>query len=179
MPRTPKNTTPLTPVQWNVYQANTKLVTWVVRRYYAMHAADREIIESAADDALIRCCRSFQFPRGLQFSTYSTPAVQRAAADAAKRITLQAFAAADRAVPTPDAIDDVDRADAGAGVRAACDAVLDAVPERWRLVWLARQDGRTLAALGLELGLSKERVRQIEEKVRDLLADALWRWEHA
>jgi RNA polymerase sigma factor (sigma-70 family) len=45
-------------------------------------------------------------------------------------------------------------------------AVLDATEklrERWRLVVKARMDGRTLDEIGAQLGVTRERVRQIEE----------------
>lgn len=69
--------------------------------------------------------------------------------------------------PNPE--DHVTRADEVTGVREALCAALDKLTDRERRIVEARlmsEDPTTLEQLGVEMGVSKERVRQLEERIR-------------
>lgn len=66
------------------------------------------------------------------------------------------------------------------GVRAKLDEALSLLSERERHIVEARilaDDPRTLESLGLEMGVSKERVRQLEARARGKLRDSLADYE--
>lgn len=82
--------------------------------------------------------------------------------------------------PTPE--DVVGREETRDGVRAIMDSVLQRLSERERKIVHARMLADmpcTLEELGVELGVSKERVRQLEERVRHKLRDSLAELEPA
>ena len=81
---------------------------------------------------------------------------------------------------TPEEI--VARKDTVAGVREALGDALEALTERERRIVEARmlaEDPTTLQALGTEMGVSKERVRQLESRARDKLRVSLARFRPA
>ena len=76
--------------------------------------------------------------------------------------------------PTPE--DHVARSDEMTGVRAALEIALDKLSERERRIVEARlmsEEPTTLEQLGVEMGVSKERVRQLEERIRRKLRTEL------
>ena len=76
--------------------------------------------------------------------------------------------------PTPE--DDVARTSEVTGVRAALAVALGKLSERERRIVSARlmsDEPTTLEALGNEMGVSKERVRQLEERIRRKLRTEL------
>jgi RNA polymerase sigma factor (sigma-70 family) len=58
-------------------------------------------------------------------------------------------------------------------VRARVQAALASLPERLRMVVLRRQAGERLRVIGEDLGVSRERVRQIEMEAYQLLREVL------
>lgn len=76
----------------------------------------------------------------------------------------------------PTVVDDLDASAHRAQVNQAVQAAIRRLPERERDVLCRRMRGETLAAIGLALGVCKERVRQIETKARRRLEPQLARW---
>ena len=140
-----------------------------------------ELAERISDGnlALLRAVDGFDFARGNKFSTYATWAIRNHLSRAMRR---EEQARGRLALgPTPSAPEAADtRTDAGAEQRAqerrerVVARLLGHLDERERRVIVGRfgiggVSEETLRQLGAELGISKERVRQIESSARGKL----------
>lgn len=176
------------PVKDQLVQSNLRLVVSIARRHCPAGAGDR-IFELVSDGnvALLRAVEKFDYARGFRFSTYATWAITRAFARAVPEEAVQAarfrtgldeiLIAADdhRSIPFPSE-EPKDQ------IRTRVAAGLSELDERERLIVERRfglggdDGGKTFDEIGREIGISKERVRQIEmralRKLRQSLGEA-------
>lgn len=178
-----------TTVKNRLIQANLRLVVSIAKRHMA---GDRGLnlfeLVSEGNVALIRAVEKFDYSRGFRFSTYATWAVSRAFARAVPEEVVHSsryrtgldevlYATSD-CQTIPMQVDD--SRDHVRATLADCLADLD---DRERLIVQRRfgiggdeADGKTFDEIGREIGVSKERVRQIEmralQKLRVSLGEA-------
>ena len=165
-------------IRQQLIRANLRLVTAVARRYVGRSGDLQELIGDG-QVALIRAVDKFDFARGLKFSTYATWVIRNELfrairTDGRPRLWL---------VPGHTAVfrDTADtRAVAGAQQRAqdlreqVVARLLGRLDARERRILVGRfgiggGSEETLKEIGVALGISKERVRQIETGAREKL----------
>jgi RNA polymerase primary sigma factor len=165
-------------VKERIVRANLRLVIAVARRY-AWRGG--ELAERISDGnlALLRAVDGFDIARGYKFSTYATWAIRNHLSRAMRREDQARGRLALGPTPSvPEAADT--RTDAGAELRAqerrerVVARLLGHLDERERRVIVGRfgiggASEETCRQLGAELGISKERVRQIESSARGKL----------
>jgi RNA polymerase primary sigma factor/RNA polymerase sigma factor len=169
-----------------IIQANLRLVVSIMKRYVNENDGTFELI-SDGNISLMRAVEKFDYRRGAKFSTYATWAIQRNNArrfadDIKRRIrfqTSQDEALADSPQPHFDPRH-VERTQQERADRIA--TVLKQLDDRDRQIIERRYglgrnlEAKTLKEIGAELGVSKERVRQLEtramERLRELARDA-------
>ena len=165
-------------VKQRIVRANLRLVVAVARRYRGRADELAELV-SIGNLALIRAVDKFDFARGHKFSTYATWVIRNDLVRAIRKDgRLRERPALERRAVYMDTVDT--RADPGEQ-RSARDGreevmarLLGQLDERERRVLVGRfgiGGGReeTLRQIGAELGISKERVRQIESRARGKL----------
>lgn len=167
-----------------IIKANLRLVVAIAKKHTAAAGTLMDLI-SEGNFSLMRAVEKFDYTKGFRFATYASWAIAK---DYAKKIPAEA-AKIDKASELPD---DVQRdfRTAAAGViavegvgRSLVQTIKDNLSEREQYIILKhfgllgsaiRKDTKTLKDIGDELGLSKERVRQIElialQKLRSLLS---------
>ena len=130
--------------------------------------------------ALIHAVDGFDFARGNRFSSYATWAIRNLLVDNERRFFRRPghqFAFKEEAVVERDRdVDEYDREEAQNRRRSAVNRWLGRLDERDRQIIVSRYGlggapQQTLAEIGQDLGISKERVRQIEvaqTKLREL-----------
>jgi RNA polymerase sigma factor (sigma-70 family) len=173
-----------------IVSANTSLVLAMVRRARNSIVEISELI-SEGNLALLRCADKFDFARGFKFSTYACRAIlasfSRAAAKQARyRLAFPAtfdpamersdFVEQRRERTEVESLDDLKQilrqnsADLSAVERRVLTArfALDSVPDE-----TGQFRGKTLEQVGDLLGVSKERVRQIQNQALDKLRGVL------
>jgi RNA polymerase primary sigma factor/RNA polymerase sigma factor len=169
-----------------IIQANLRLVVSIMKRYVTESDGTFELI-SDGNISLMRAVEKFDYSRGAKFSTYATWAIQRNNArrfadDIKRRIrfqTSQDEALADSPQAHFDPVQ-TERAHQERANRVA--RVLEQLDARDRRIIEGRYglggslEAKTLKEVGDELGVSKERVRQLEtramERLRELARDA-------
>lgn len=165
-----------------IARANLRLVASIVRKL-SSSADEFDEFVGEANIILLNAIDKFNFARGYRFSTYATHAIQRHlyrhSGKTNKRkghetsATDSVSAAADETLE-PDEPTQADVLAAADAVMARIDAVLD---QRERTIIMARfglnDSSRTssLRELGEQLGLSKERVRQLQQQALEKLAE--------
>ncbi len=171
-----------------IAQANLRLVTSIAKRHLGPKSMDFAEAISDGNLSLLRAIEKFDYARGFKFSTYASWAIIRNYARTipeehyrmARYVTgtdeLLAAAADARADSRPD--------HKLAGVGEAVAQVLDLLNTRERAVVADRygltsdQGPRTLAQTGRTLGVTKERIRQIERSALEKLRAALGPHQH-
>lgn len=174
-----------TEIQGRIIQANLRLVVSIAKRH-VRGGRSQDLFELISDGnvALMRAVDKFDYARGFRFSTYASWAMTRHYA----RSLPEEYQHTDRYQTgcdemlsvTRDYRDDNSEAEAAQHQRKAAVAnLLGELDERERSVvelhfGLAGRDaGRTLEDIGRELGISKERARQLEQRALRKLKAAL------
>jgi RNA polymerase sigma factor (sigma-70 family) len=165
----------LTPEQQRLAADNVGLAYQFASKNSPPGGMDYEEWES---ECLLRLCLAagtYRPEMGWKFSTYAVRCLQsgwchvqvhntREMRDYRRRLTIGEMDVHIR-----------DRSEKGAclnEVRAQLDALLARLPERERLVLRGRANGKFLTEIGRELGITRERVRQIQERA----LFRLWRY---
>jgi RNA polymerase primary sigma factor len=165
-------------VKNQIIRANLRLVVSISKRYLGTTNAFFELV-SDGNMSLIRAVEKFDFARGNKFSTYASWAIMRNFS----RSIPEEKNRRDRFVTGHDdlfeaaADDRADEHETEALQRRNQNAVkgmLDHLEERERRIIVSRfglggSGEQTLEQLGRELGVTKERVRQIEARAREKL----------
>lgn len=168
-----------------IIQANLRLVVSIAKRH-TFGRPSLNLFELVSDGnlSLMRAVDKFDFGRGFRFSTYATWAITRgfarsvpeelALADRFQTGCDEMLASAGGAEPDADGGEEN-----AAAAKAAVTRTLRLLDERERVI-VERHfglggaaGGQTLDEIGRELGISKERVRQIEMKALAKLRTSL------
>lgn len=175
-------------VRDRIVQANLRLIVALARKFAGRFATFEELV-SDGNWTLLYAVEKFDCSRGFRFSTYATHATQRDYYRQIERRRKHALRQVSdggelleqsgRDALATDDTEEIDPRDRFAEVLQAIQTRLD---ERERVILAARfgiceqASGQTLRAVGEQLGLSKERVRQLQaqalEKLRAALDDA-------
>ncbi len=165
-------------VKNQIIRSNLRLVVSIAKRYMGTTNIFFELV-SDGNMSLIRAVEKFDFARGNKFSTYASWAIMRNFS----RTIPEEKHRRDRFVTGHDdlfeaaADDRADEHETEAVQKRNRDAVkgmLDHLEERERRIIISRfglggAGEQTLEQLGQELGVTKERVRQIEARAREKL----------
>lgn len=158
---------------WNrLVQANLRLVVSIARRFVDSNHSFDELV-SDGQIALMNAIEKFDYSRGFRFSTYATHAIQRSYYRRIKNrqrdLNRIKSTTTDIMEEVPDRFDSEDTsAEDFRRIQNLMDWIDDELDERERYIVAARfglnsdHDTRTLRTIGEELGISKERVRQIQ-----------------
>ena len=168
-----------------VTQCNLRLVVSIARRFSDNRNGFEELV-SEGNLILMKAVDRFDYSRGFRFSTYATHAVQRhifRLFQVRQRRRSREQITADEVLGDlmPPTLPDGSEGDAGVEVRRLLHEWNDCLDEREQYVIGARfgvdghNDARTLRDLSDELGVSKERIRQVQiramEKLREFVED--------
>lgn len=155
-------------------RSNLRLVVALARRVKGRSPGFDELV-SEGNMALIRAVEKFDYARGFRFSTYATWAVRRAfyhLMDVERRRMTHALTGQTEMCELADWHDPRGETSSilSLGALQELGQILETLNDRERLVIDLRfglRDGQrwTLRKVGTELGVSKERVRQIEIKI--------------
>ena len=159
-------------VRNHIVQANTRLVVSIARRFKSAVDAFDEMI-STGNLVLIKAAERFDYSRGFRFSTYATHSVQRelyrVSGKGRKRRSTEVATAPEILLESVEARDEVQQhAKQHRKVQYVRSLMEQVLPEREMQVVLSRfglnagSQGTTLREIGEELGLSKERIRQLQ-----------------
>jgi RNA polymerase primary sigma factor len=168
-------------VRNQIVRANLRLVVSIAKRHVGPHD---DLFERFSDGnyVLIRAVESFDYSRGNKFSTYATWAIlngfKRAVRGRNPRHPQVLFGHDEALMVSVEPHSDaLEKSDLQEKRQAAVARLLAKLGDRERRLLVGRfgiggGDEKTLVQLGQELGISKERVRQIaaraEEKLRGL-----------
>jgi RNA polymerase primary sigma factor len=166
----------------DIARANLRLVMSICRKVSSTPDDFDEFV-SEANGILLNAIDKFNFARGYRFSTYATHAIQRHL----YRFVERASKRRSREHHATDAVEGItvdSSDDTGPSAReflVAAEAIMermgDVLDERERIIIRGRfglnESGQasTLRELGAQLGLSKERVRQLQLVALDKLAE--------
>jgi RNA polymerase primary sigma factor len=163
-------------IRTQIIRANLRLVVSIARRRLGPRD---DLFERISDGnlVLIRAVESFDYSRGNKFSTYATWAIRNQFArafrgkDRRPQLLLghEAFEAA-----VDPRTDDLERSDLQEWRQEAFARLLGRLDDREQRIIVARYGiagarVRTLKQIGKELGISQERVRQIEARAQQKL----------
>ncbi len=169
----------------NIVQANLRLVISIVKKFANNHCSFDDLLSDGII-ALMRAVEKFDYDRGFRFSTYATQVVRRNCyrmvmdrQEERLKVTNSVYE------PGLDVADDVRTPTMSEGrwstMRQHLGALLDQLDRREKFIIRARfslgghRRVQTLQSLADALGVSKERVRQLEKRAMDklrLLADS-------
>jgi RNA polymerase primary sigma factor/RNA polymerase sigma factor len=164
-----------------IIQANLRLVVSIMKRYVTENEGTFELI-SDGNISLLRAVEKFDYTRGAKFSTYATWAIQKNNArqfadDIKRRIRFQTSQDEALAASPQEHFDPVqaeraqdERAERVAGVLAHLDRRDRQIIEA-RFGLAGNLEAKTLKEVGNELGVSKERVRQLEQRAMERLRE--------
>jgi RNA polymerase primary sigma factor len=178
-----------------IVRMNVSLVLAMARRS-RIHGVELSDLVSEGNLALLRCVDKFDFARGFKFSTYACRAILSAfvrAATKASRYRSQVNAVFEPELERSDFLErrrESIQDDCVAGLKSILETNLAELNAVERNVITARfaldaapseelTRGRTLEQVGELLGVSKERVRQIQNKALAKLKGVLERTEFA
>lgn len=169
-----------------IIQANLRLVVSIMKRYVTENDGTFELI-SEGNVSLMRAVEKFDYTRGFRFSTYASWAIRKNNAreftnQIKRRIRFQTSHDEVLADCPQEHFDPVqaERAQRERAVRVA--KVLARLDTRDRRIIEGRfglagnQESKTLKEVGAEMGVSKERIRQLEaramQRLRELAREA-------
>jgi RNA polymerase primary sigma factor len=167
-------------IKAQIVRANLRLVVSIARKHLGPHD---DLFERVSDGnyAMIRAAEWFDFSRGNKFSTYATWAIRnhflRAFREKNRRQPQLLFGHDEvLAVEADPGRDDLERSDLQERRQEALARLLARLDDRERRIIVGRfgiggAPARTLTQVGKELGISKERTRQIEARARDKLRE--------
>jgi RNA polymerase primary sigma factor/RNA polymerase sigma factor len=165
-----------------IVQANLRLVVSIAKR----HITGTEDFFSLVSDgnmSLIRAAEKFDFSRGNKFSTYASWAIMKNFA----RTIPEEYKHRDRFRVTPDELfaahEDTRGGETGQETaqqvrEGQVEKILSRLDEREQQIIISRfgldhsQEPQTLKEVGRELGVTKERIRQIEARAMNKLRQA-------
>jgi RNA polymerase primary sigma factor len=161
-----------------IVRANLRLVVSIAKRDRSPHD---DLFERVSDGnyVLIRAVERFDYSRGNKFSTYATWAIRNHFARAFRgkdrrrpEFLFGDFEAFEAAVDPRS--DDLERSDLQERRQGAFARLLARLDDRERRIIVGRfgiggASVQTLRQIGKELGISKERTRQIETRAKDKL----------
>jgi RNA polymerase primary sigma factor len=161
-------------VKNQIVEMNLRLVVSIAKTRVG---AGYGLSESVSDGnfALIQAVDLFDFARGYKFSTYATRAIRNQLARSRRRSICgldRSLISYEETLTAPDpGVDEHDRAEVRDRMCSAVRRWLGRLDERERRILASHYgiDGarkQTLTQIGQELGISKERVRQIEDRAR-------------
>ncbi len=165
-------------VKNQIIKANLRLVVSIAKKHVGPSNDFFELV-SDGNMALIRAVEKFDFARGNKFSTYASWAIMNRFARSIPeenhrrdRFVTGHEAMFDAAADTRT--DEFESESAARRVREAVHGLLGRLDARERRVLESRfglggANEQTLEQLGKELGITKERVRQIESRAQDKL----------
>lgn len=161
-------------VKQQIIQANLRLVVSIAKRYVTPHLSLFDLI-SDGNMSLLRAVEKFDFSRGFKFATYASWAIMRNFARTlpAEKLRHERFITGKETAfeLAFDSRSDVYDAEMNQQrMQAAVEAILKRLDERERKIIALRygladrQGPETLEEVGTRLGVTKERIRQIEQR---------------
>ena len=161
--------------------SSVRLVISIVKKYCTPHCVFDDLL-SEGIVSLLRAVDNFDFERGFRFSTYATRIIHRDLWRAIGRDQKNRLRFSTGNNPLLDGRSEEPSSLVGDRssnqVLALLDQLLDRLDERERVIVSARfgldSSGKkeTFTALGKQLGVSKERIRQLAERAMKKLQDA-------
>lgn len=163
----------------HIVQANTRLIVSIAGRLKSSWDAFDEMI-STGNFILIRAVERFDYSRGFRFSTYATHSVQRELirllGKGRKRQVTEISTSSEILLDSvEDSIVGEFHAEQDRRVRYVRSLIESVLPERERRIVISRfglnseERIMTLREIGEEMGLSKERIRQLQIRAVDRL----------
>ncbi len=157
-----------------ILRANLRLVVSIAKRHVGPAENFFELV-SDGNMSLMRAVEKFDFARGYKFSTYASWAIMknfaRTIPDEHRHRDRYRTSQAEMFASTEDDRSDVFEQEASQTQREAqVDKILDSLDEREQRIIIKRfglqrgQEPLTLKQVGAELGVTKERIRQLEAR---------------
>ena len=162
-----------------IIQANLRLVVSIAKRHVNSNVEFFELV-SDGNMSLIRAAEKFDYARGNKFSTYASWAIMKNYA----RTIPEGFKHRDRFRTSHDEMfastqeyrgDQYEQESAQQQRETQVDSILSQLDEREQRIIVSRfgldysQEPQTLKEVGAELGVTKERIRQIEARALNKL----------
>jgi RNA polymerase sigma factor (sigma-70 family) len=161
-------------VRNHIVRSNLRLVPAIARRHYA-RGTNFPALVSEGNVALLDAVEAFDYSRGNRFSTYAGWAISRRFARAVSEHNYRLTSVDDEVLESAARVEVDFGAPQPAAVAAGVVRALGELSERERIVLESRfgigkhKEPRTLAELGARLGVTKERIRQIETQALERL----------
>jgi len=165
-----------------IIRANLRLVVSIAKRHVGKADNFFELV-SDGNMSLIRAVEKFDFARGNKFSTYASWAIMknfaRTIPDEHRYHDRYRTSQSETFVTTEDSrTDQYEQESAQLQRQVQVEKILERLDEREQRIIIGRfglsrgQEPRTLKQVGAELGVTKERIRQIESRALDKLRKA-------
>ncbi len=170
-------------VKNEIISANLRLVVSIAKRHVGQVENFFELV-SDGNISLIRAVEKFDFARGNKFSTYATWALMknfaRTIPDAHRRRDRFRTAHGEMLATTEDGRSDQhEQESAQSQLESQIGRILDCLDEREKKIIITHfgldsgQEPLTLKEVGAKMGVTKERIRQIEARALSKLREAL------